>query len=100
MTPTRIVSTGGIDIATYERGRGAPVVMINGLGASAADWGPLAERLAERARMITFDNRGAGRSSVPKEPFSLERMAETTWRPCSRRTASPRRTWSGIPWAA
>lgn len=77
-TPTKIVRSGGLQLATYEHGSGDPIVMVNGLGASARDWGPLADLLAARARVITFDNRGAGRSSVPKEPFALEQMADDT----------------------
>jgi 3-oxoadipate enol-lactonase len=71
-----MVPVGDLQIATYELGRGKPIVMINGLGASAQDWGPLVELLAEHARVITFDNRGAGSSSIPTEPFSLEQMAD------------------------
>lgn len=56
-------------------GRGAPLLMINGLGASAHDWGPLLEILAAERRIIAFDNRGAGRSEVPDEPMTLPRLA-------------------------
>lgn len=76
--PTKIVSVEAARLPTYERGEGPPIVMINGLGASASDWGPLADRLAQRARVITFDNRGAGRSVTTKEPFTLDRMAQDT----------------------
>jgi 3-oxoadipate enol-lactonase len=75
-SPTKTISTDGTQIATYARGGGKPVVMINGLGASAQDWGPLGDQLAQRARLIAFDNRGAGRSTTPAQPFSLERMAQ------------------------
>src|SRR5436190_1360005 len=62
-TPVKFVDvSGGVRIATFEQGKGKPIVMINGLGASAHDWGPTVERLAARARVITFDNRGAGQS--------------------------------------
>jgi pimeloyl-ACP methyl ester carboxylesterase len=77
-SPPRMVSAGDVQIATYARGEGTPIVMINGLGAAAQDWGPLADRLSERARVIMFDNRGAGRSIAPAQPFSLERMAQDT----------------------
>jgi len=77
-TPTKIVTVDGAQLPTYARGEGRPVVMINGLGASARDWGPLADLLARRARVITFDNRGAGRSVTTEQPFTLERMAQDT----------------------
>lgn len=67
---------GDVRLATFERGRGAPLLMINGLGASARDWGPTARRLAEKLRIVTYDNRGAGRSVAPDAPMSLERLAD------------------------
>ena len=76
--PIKMAPADGVQIAVYARGRGKPIVMINGLGACAQDWGPLADSLAQHARVITFDNRGAGRSVAPADPFSLERMAQDT----------------------
>lgn len=67
---------GGVRLATWDRGAGPPLLLINGLGASARDWGPAAERLEERFRVLSFDNRGAGRSEAPDEPMTLEGLAE------------------------
>lgn len=55
--------------------RDPPVLMINGLGAAAHDWGPFLPLLAAERRIVAFDNRGAGRSEVPDEPMTLERLA-------------------------
>lgn len=75
--PTRWVPVpGDVRLATFERGRGASVLMINGLGASADDWGPTGRRLAETRRIVTYDNRGVGRSMAPDAPISLERLAD------------------------
>jgi len=74
----RTVAVEGAELPVYESGEGSPVVMVSGLGASARDWGPLADCLARRARVIAFDNRGAGRSVAAKQPFTLERMAQDT----------------------
>lgn len=68
--------TGTVRLATYQRGRGEPLVLINGLGASAHDWGPIVEILARKRRLVAFDNRGAGRSEVPDVPMSLEELAD------------------------
>lgn len=76
--PAKVVAVDGMEIATYSRGNGRAIVMINGLGACAEDWGPLVDQLAQRARVITLDNRGAGRSVVSAQPFTLERMAQDT----------------------
>ncbi len=53
-----------------------PVLMIQGLGASKNAWNLQRIAMATRFRIISFDNRGAGRSDKPTEPFTLEQMAE------------------------
>ena len=53
-----------------------PVLMIQGLGASKNAWNLQRIAMATRFRIISFDNRGAGRSDKPIVPFTLEQMAE------------------------
>ena len=53
-----------------------PVLMIQGLGASKNAWNLQRIAMATRFRIISFDNRGAGRSDKPAEPFTLEQMAD------------------------
>ena len=53
-----------------------PVLMIQGLGASKNAWNLQRVAMATRFRIISFDNRGAGRSDKPTEPFTLEQMAD------------------------
>ena len=53
-----------------------PVLMIQGLGASKNAWNLQRITMATRFRIISFDNRGAGRSDKPTEPFTLEQMAD------------------------
>ena len=53
-----------------------PVLMIQGLGASKNAWNLQRIAMATRFRIISFDNRGAGRSDKPTAPFTLEQMAE------------------------
>jgi 3-oxoadipate enol-lactonase len=53
-----------------------PVLMIQGLGASKNAWNLQRIAMATRFRIISFDNRGAGRSGKPTEPFTLEQMAD------------------------
>ena len=55
---------------------GTPVLMIQGLGASKNAWNLQRIAMATRFRCISFDNRGAGRSGKPTEPFTLEQMAD------------------------
>jgi 3-oxoadipate enol-lactonase len=52
-----------------------PLLMIQGLGTDSRGW--MLQRLAfvRHHRIITFDNRGVGRSDKPLGPYDLERMA-------------------------
>lgn len=54
---------------------GEPVLMIQGLGTDSRGW--ILQRLAfaRRHRVVTFDNRGVGRSDKPEHGYELERMA-------------------------
>jgi len=53
------------------------VLLIMGLGASARLWAPVARRLlALGYEVITFDNRGSGRSSTPRRPWTTAAMAD------------------------
>lgn len=65
------------DIITYyeEAGSGHPLLMITGLGGDLQGWALQAPELAKHFRVITFDNRGAGRSSAPDRPYSIPQMA-------------------------
>ena len=59
-----------------ERGAGPPILLIAGIPAIANDWEPVSLRLAdERRRMIAYDNRGSGASSVTPGPYTTAQMA-------------------------
>ena len=58
----RLVSLPGLRLFVREWGEGAPVLLINGLGANLEMWGPAQERLSQTARTIAFDAPGMGRS--------------------------------------
>jgi 3-oxoadipate enol-lactonase len=67
----------GTPIAYADVGpREAPaLLMIQGLGADRRGWVLQQAYFARRYRVITFDNRGAGRSGKPNGPYDLEVMA-------------------------
>jgi 3-oxoadipate enol-lactonase len=67
----------GEEIAYSVEGDGEEtVLLITGLGWRSADWGTeLPARLARRHRVVRFDNRGTGGSSVSSSGFTLEDMA-------------------------
>jgi pimeloyl-ACP methyl ester carboxylesterase len=52
-------------IAYDVRGRGSPLVLIQGLGVGRWGWEPVAARLARRFQVVSIDNRGIGASDTP-----------------------------------
>jgi NAD(P)-dependent dehydrogenase (short-subunit alcohol dehydrogenase family)/pimeloyl-ACP methyl ester carboxylesterase len=75
--PERFVdSADGVRIAVYEEGNpeGPPVVLLHGFPDSHVLWDGVVPLLAERFRIIRYDNRGVGLSSAPK-PVSAYTMA-------------------------
>jgi NAD(P)-dependent dehydrogenase (short-subunit alcohol dehydrogenase family)/pimeloyl-ACP methyl ester carboxylesterase len=69
-------SADGVRIAVYEEGNleGPTVVLVHGFPDSHVLWDGVVPLLAERFRIIRYDNRGVGRSSAPK-PVSAYTMA-------------------------
>ena len=53
-----------------------PLLLIMGMGFSSRAWGSLPQRLAEHYRVITFDNRGTGRSKGTGIGFRVKDMAD------------------------
>ena len=62
----------------YEiQGRGQPLVLIRGLGRSSRYWLDFDQRLASSFQVITFDQRGLGKSSEPLRWWhSIDHMVE------------------------
>jgi 3-oxoadipate enol-lactonase len=57
-------------------GSGDPVLLIMGLGLSGGAWWRTVPVLARRLRVITFDNRGVGRSRSLLHSYTTEAMAD------------------------
>lgn len=75
--PQRFVdSADGTRIAVYEEGNreGPTVVLVHGFPDSHVLWDGVVPLLAERFRVIRYDNRGVGMSAAPK-PVSAYAMA-------------------------
>lgn len=75
-------SANGIEIEydTFGDPSGAPLVLINGLGAQMVGWDDdFCRLLASRGfRVIRFDNRDCGLSTWPEAPYTLDDMAADT----------------------
>ncbi|KAA8969309.1 SDR family oxidoreductase [Mycobacterium sp.] len=75
--PHRLVdSSGGVRLAVYEDGNpdGPTVVLVHGWPDSHVLWDGVVPLLADRFRIVRYDNRGVGGSSAPR-PVSAYTMA-------------------------
>jgi len=73
-----MVQVGGIQIAYNIDGRGEPLVLIGGFTMVKESWEVQVAELSKRFRVITFDNRGVGETTVPKQRFTVVEMAADT----------------------
>ncbi len=53
-----------------------PLLLIMGMSFSSRAWEPLPVRLAQDFRVVLFDNRGTGRSSLHRRPYRIRHLAE------------------------
>jgi pimeloyl-ACP methyl ester carboxylesterase len=65
-----------VRIAWEERGSGHPLLLVQGLGYARWSWEPVVGPLAERHRVLFFDNRGIGESDKPAGPYTARQMAD------------------------
>ncbi|WP_040839430.1 alpha/beta fold hydrolase [Nocardia brevicatena] len=77
--PTRTVQRGDIELAVFECGdpSGPPILLVHGWPDTHVLWNRVAGLLTPRFRVIAFDNRGAGESTVPHDStdYRLEELA-------------------------
>ncbi|WNG91071.1 SDR family oxidoreductase [Mycobacterium sp. ITM-2016-00318] len=73
-------SADGVRIAVYEQGNpdGPTLVMAHGWPDSHVLWDGVVPRLADRFRIVRYDNRGVGKSSVPKpiSAYTISKLAD------------------------
>ena len=66
----------GIKIFYEIHGEGQPLFLVHGFGASRLVWIAQIKPLSEHFKVITFDNRGAGKSDRPDEPYTMDTFAD------------------------
>lgn len=64
-----------IEINFQVQGSGEPLVLLGGLGADMFLWFRQIPELSKTFRVIAYDSRGAGESSKPDKPYSIELFA-------------------------
>ena len=75
MTAT-FADNAGVRIAYESFGDGPALLLIQGIGYARWSWDPIVPTLAERFRVLSFDNRGIGESDVPPSPYTARQLAE------------------------
>ena len=70
------VRAGDLDIWTEQVGEGPDVLLIGGLADTVESWQFQLDGLADRYRLIAFDNRGAGRTKLPERTLSVATLAD------------------------
>jgi pimeloyl-ACP methyl ester carboxylesterase len=73
-----VAKSNGINIDYQVQGDGEPLVMIMGLGFDKSGWRSQVGFFKRHFQVITFDNRGSGKSDKPAGPYSTGMMADDT----------------------
>ena len=71
-----VQTVDGVRLHVEASGVGETILFIQGLGYATWAWTPQVDALADRARAVAFDNRGAGQSDKPDGPYSIRLLAE------------------------
>ena len=78
--PRWVVGAGAVELAVHESGvaQAPTVLLVHGYPDTSAVWDGVAERLAERYHVVTYDVRGAGASGAPdcRRGYGLDRLVE------------------------
>src|SRR6476646_3154464 len=71
-----IIEVNGARVVYHRTGQGRPLVVLNGFGATSADWDPsFIDRLASSNELILLNNRGIGGSTDDGRPFDIAKLA-------------------------
>ena len=75
-TTTGFVEVGDAELWFEQRGTGPDVLLIAGLSDPVEAWEPQLAGLSDRYRVTSFDNRGAGRSPMIPDGFTVADLAD------------------------
>lgn len=70
------IAVNGIPLHYESAGKGDPLLLIAGYGCDLTIWSLVAPLLADRFRVISFDNRGIGQSTGSASSISILQMAD------------------------
>lgn len=72
----KLLKVNGIDLATIDRGRGLPLMLVHGFPLDHTMWRAQIEALSEHCRVIAPDLRGFGRSGVTEGKVTMQQFAD------------------------
>jgi pimeloyl-ACP methyl ester carboxylesterase len=72
---TNKAKVGGIELAYTSKGEGDPLILIGGFSMVKEMWERQVADLSQQFRVIAFDNRGVGESTIPEPDFTIADMA-------------------------
>src|SRR6266699_20507 len=71
------VAVDGAQLVCHRIGGGRPLLVLNGFGATSADWDPpFIDRLASSNELILLNNRGIGGSADDGQSFDIAKLAD------------------------
>jgi len=71
------VAVDGAQLVCHRIGGGRPLLVLNGFGATSADWDPsFIDRLASSNELILLNNRDIGGSADDGQPFGIAKLAD------------------------
>ncbi len=73
-----LVQAGDINVYYEMHGHGEPLLLIMSMGRDLSGWDPQMADLSSRYQVITFDNRGSGRTDAPDMFYTIAMMADDT----------------------
>src|SRR6516225_3192747 len=73
-----VVHLNGINLFYKVEGSGEPVLLLAGFACDHTHWALVKQALVRNYLVIRLDNRGAGKSDAPDQPYSIRQMADDT----------------------
>ncbi|WP_233553259.1 alpha/beta fold hydrolase [Teichococcus wenyumeiae] len=70
------MEVNGVSLRYALEGEGPVLVLVHEIGGSLESWDGVVPELARRFRVLRYDQRGAGGSEKPRQPFGLKTLVE------------------------
>lgn len=69
-----LIHTNGAQIFAQSTGNGSPILLICGMASDVSSWTPITPLLEGSNTIISFDNRGAGRTKTDSQNWTIDDM--------------------------